>query len=241
MAPSDGPRRAKSEASLATSYFSSSSVASEARSHASAATSVWEKEFGGKGYEWRKCFSSSGTLFFKHNNMPDSCIPPPDPTGKIANVRNKWKELNDITKPQMTTDYKDMCKPMPSVHDFPDLPPLQVQEQPKIGAIVVAKRMKKPSDFKPPPVWPGEPAMEPRVMSMTGALLQRYNTGTKLPRQEAMERLVAEKQRQEQELKAIYDPQMMSEYMHMTRNRSGQGMESDLTNKKRAAARRRAA
>jgi hypothetical protein len=131
-----------------------------------------------------------------------------------------------------------MNKPLPSVHDFPDLPPLQVQEQPKIGAIVVVKKMKKKSEFNPPPVWDGEPNMEPRVMSMTGALLQRYNTGTKLPKQEAMDRLVADMERKRQELKTIFDPQMMSEYQHMTRNRSGEGMESDLTNKKRAAANR---
>merc|ERR1712216_103029 len=80
--------------------------------------------------------------------------------------------------------------------------------------------------------------MEPRVMSMTGALLQRYNTGTKLPKQEAMDRLVADMERRQKELKTIYDPGMMSEYMHMTRNRSGQGMESDLTNKKRAMRKR---
>ena len=90
------------------------------------------------------------------------------------------------------------------------------------------------SDFQEPAIWDGQPNMEPRVMSMTGALLQRYNTGTKLPKQEAMDRLVADMERRQKELKTIYDPGMMSEYMHMTRNRSGEGMESDLTNKKRA-------
>jgi hypothetical protein len=202
-----------------TSYFSESDAASDF-SHASGATSVWEAKYGGKGYEWRKCFSSTGCLFFKHNDFPMDQIPRPEleESHPIQKTRKRWRQLNEICKPMMTTDYQDSVKPLPKISDFPDLPPPQVFPQPKFGEIMHSKKMKVPTTWKDPPIWTKGPSTEPKVLGMFGSPMYRYNAANATPKQEALAKLIADRQKKQEELKQIFDPAMMSDYMHMCRN-----------------------